>query len=151
MAEAIVAVLDRLEERIPDLRQPDPEVASRARGARTVSPEFVSSLIAMVDASPWLQSLESIDRDKARAVLQSRDALRRIGERMTRFLEAVNHTKEAQWAEVVAEAMVTYKMANSVADQPGTKYLGPHLKILRRHLRRTSGPKWKRKPRNDGE
>lgn len=151
MAEVIVAVLDRLEERIPDLRQSDPEVARRARGARTVSPEFVSSLIAMVDASPWLQSLKTIDRDKARAVLQSRDALRRIGERVTRFLETVNHTKEAKWAEVVAEAMATYRMANAAADEPGTRYLGPHLAILRRHLRRTSGPKRSKKPRNDAE
>jgi hypothetical protein len=144
-----VAVLDRLAERIPGLRPLDPEVALRARGARTVSPEFVSSVIAMVDASPGLQEMKTgFDRDKARAVLQARDPNRRIAERMTMFLEAFNHTREAQWAEVVAGAMSAYRMANAIADLPENRYLIPHLRILRRLLRRTSGPKRKKTDQN---
>lgn len=144
LADAIVAVLDRLEARIPDVRPPDPATAGRARGARTVSPEFVSSLIAMVDASPALQALGKLDREKARRVLQSRDSYRRIAERLTILLETINHTREAQWAEVVGEAMATYKTANAIVDLPGNQSLIPHLKILRRHLGRTSGPKRKK-------
>lgn len=145
LAAGVVAVLDRLEESMPDLRAPDPEVARRARGARTVSPEFVSSLIAMVDASPGLQAVTRFDRDKARGALQSRDPYRLIAERLTMLLATVNHTKEAQWAEVARAAMETYRMANAIAEQPANQHLIPHLKTLRRHLHRTSGPKRKKK------
>jgi hypothetical protein len=71
LAAGIVAVLDKLAERIPDLRTPDPATSRRARGARTVSREFIASMIAMFQTSARLQALSKFNEAKARNVLQS--------------------------------------------------------------------------------
>ena len=144
VAAGIVAILDRLAERIPDLRPPDPEVALRARGARTVTPEFVSSAIAMWDSSPPLQQVYPFQTDKARTVLQYRDPYRLVADRLAMLLAQVNHTRAAQWAEVTSDAMGAYKMGSAIAE--ANPALIPHLAVLRRLLARTRGPNRKKKP-----
>jgi hypothetical protein len=144
LAMNIVAILDKLAESIPELRPPNPETARRARGARTVSREFVLSAMAMVEATPALRNLGVFDTQKPRRVLQSRDGLRLISERLTRFVATVNHTLEAEWADAARGATEAYRMANALASSGLHDDLLPHLKILRRHLGRAKGGRRKK-------
>jgi hypothetical protein len=143
LAMNIVAILDKLAESIPDLRPPNPETARRARGARTVSREFVLSAMAMVEATPALRNMGGFDTQKPRRVLQSRDGLRLISERLARFVAQVNHTLEAEWADAARSATNAYRMATALASSGLHDDLLPHLKILRRHLGRAKGGKKK--------
>jgi hypothetical protein len=144
LALGVLAVLDRLAASIPDLRPPHPKTARRARGARTVNREAVLSIVAMVEATDRFRNIKVLNPEQARKVVQYRDAYRAIAERLNMLLRTVNHTIEAQWAEVVASAMYTYTVANSMAGPRETELL-PHLEIIRRHLGRTRGPKRKKK------
>lgn len=100
--------LDLLASIIPDLRTPHPATSKRVRGARTVSRETVSSIIAMVEAFPNLQRLHKFDADRAHEVLDSTDGYRLVAERLDRLRARVKYTAEARWAEVLAQAMQTY-------------------------------------------
>ncbi len=148
LAAWVAAVLDGVAARIPDLRAPDPESVRRVRGSRTISREFVASLISMVDTTPVVQDLGTFNIDKNRAALQRRDGLRMISERLAILQATVNHTIEAQWADVAAEATATYRMASALA-QSFNPELTPQIKVLRGHLRRKNTTKRKKKPKTE--
>ncbi|HYI11826.1 MAG TPA: hypothetical protein VEK57_22410 [Thermoanaerobaculia bacterium] len=121
------------------LQAPQPATAKRVRGARTVSREFVLSLAASVESEPRMPKFAPFDSQRAREVLQAKDALRIVGERMKIFQTCLSYTIEAEWAEVVASAMHTYRLAGALAEFPENAALGPHLEILRQHLGRKNG------------
>jgi hypothetical protein len=148
LAAWVAAVLDGVAARIPDLRAPDPESVRRVRGARTISRDFVASLISMVDTTPAVQALGTFNSDKNRTALQRRDGLRMISERLAILQATVNHTIEAQWADVVAEATATYRMASALA-QSYHPELTPQIKVLRSHLRRKNTTKRKKKTKTE--
>lgn len=143
MAATIVAALDVIASRL-NLETPHPKTSRRVRGSRTVPPEFVSSLIASVEALPQMQAIGIFDPAEARLVLQSRDALRIVAERVAMLLASVNYTIEAQWAEVVSAGLDTYAMASIMAEKPENAELATHVEVLRRHLGRTSWTKPKK-------
>ena len=148
LAAWVAAVLDGVAARIPDLRAPDPESVRRVRGARTISREFMTSMIAMVDTTPAVQALGTFDSDKARIALQNRDGLRMISERLAILQAKVNHTIEAQWADVAADASATYRMASALSKTYNPE-LTPQIKVLRGHLRRKNTTKGKKKPKTE--
>jgi hypothetical protein len=143
LAAATIAALDVIASRL-QLETPHPKTARRVRGARTVPPEFVASMIASADARHELRSFGTFDPEEARRALQSREALRIISERVTMFLASVNYTIEAQWAKVARSAVATFSLASILAEEPEHAELAAHIETLRRHLGRTNKPKKKR-------
>lgn len=143
MAATIVAALDVIASRL-NLETPHPKTSRRVRGSRTVSPEFVSSLIASMETLPRMQTIGIFDPEKARLVLQSRDALRIVAERVAMLLASVNYTIEARWADVVSAGLDTYAIASILAEKPENAELAAHVEVLRRHLGRTSWKKLKK-------
>lgn len=139
-AATIVAALDIIASRL-NLETPHPKTSRRVRGSRTVSPEFISSLIATVEAQQQLQTIGTFDTEKARLVLQTRDALRIVAERVAMLLASVNYTIEARWAEVVHAGMGTFRIATAMAEDPANAEMAAHVETLRRHLGRTNKPK----------
>ena len=139
MAATIVSALDIIASRL-NLETPHPKTSRRVRGSRTVSPEFVSSLIAAVEALPRLQNIGIFDPEEARLVLQSRDALRIVAERVARLLASVNYTIEARWADIVHAGMGTYRLASAMAEDTSNAEVAAHVETLRRHLGRTNKP-----------
>ncbi|HEX6100177.1 MAG TPA: hypothetical protein VF432_27940 [Thermoanaerobaculia bacterium] len=148
LATKVVAALDVIAAIIPDLRKPHPATAKKVRGARTVSREAVASIIAMVEASPTLQSVHLLDIAKAHEVLQSKDDYRRLAERLEMLQTQVKYTLEERWAEVVHQAMRAYALAVDLAKDPRQTDLAAHIAIIRPHLGRrnaTTGSKKKKK------
>jgi hypothetical protein len=134
----VIEALDVLTEYL-GLETPNPATAKKVRGARTVSREFVVSMIALPEIGEHLGQLAEFDPERAREVLRARDALRIVGERMKIFQARLSYTIEAQWAEIVASALSTYQMANAIVEMPQHAELAPHLEILRQHLGRVNG------------
>ena len=146
----LVAALDMIAARVPDLRKPHPATAKKVRAGRTVSRQAVSSIIAMVEASPVLQEMKTMNTEKAREVLSSADAYRLLGERLERLAAQVKYTAEARWAEVSAEALHAYSLASVLAD-PRDPELAAHVATIRGHLGRRNAATGKRKgePKTD--
>ncbi len=140
LANEIAEAIDTIAARIPQLEAPHPSTATGVRGARTVSREFIVSMIAAVEAMPELQSVGTFDTEEARATLQFIDAFRPVADRLAALMASVNYTMESRRAKVAAAAMTTYAVAKGLARDPGGASLVVHLDILRHDLGRKNRP-----------
>jgi hypothetical protein len=118
LASEIAEAIDAIAARIPQLEAPHPSTATGVRGARTVSREFIVSMIAAVEAMPELQSVHTFDPEEARATLQFIDAFRPIADRLAALLASVNYTVASRRAKVASAAMTTYAVARGLARDP---------------------------------
>src|ERR1044071_6699431 len=98
LADDIAEAIDAIAARIPGLEAPHPSTATRVRGARTVSREFIASMIAAVEATPDLQSTGTFDPQEARATLQFIDAFRPIADRLASLQASINYTMASRRA-----------------------------------------------------
>jgi len=140
LANEIAEAIEAIAARIPQLEAPHPSTAPGVRGARTVSREFIVSMITAVEATPELQSVGTFDTQKARATLQFIDAFRPIADRLAALLASVNYTMASRRAKVAAPAMTTYAVAKGLARDSSSAPLAAHLDTLRRNLGRTNRP-----------
>jgi hypothetical protein len=69
LATEVAEAIEAIAARIPEFDAPHPSTAKRVRGARTVSREFLASMIAAVEATPDLQTAGTFDPEEARATL----------------------------------------------------------------------------------
>ena len=141
---AVVGALELLAKCIPDLRRPLPETVRKARSGRTVSREAVTAIIAMVESSPRLRQIASLDPAHAREVVASADAYRAVAEHLKMLLDAVKHTAEARWAEVASSAVRAYHMATLMTDEQDPELAG-HIANIRTHLGRRNGATGKKR------
>jgi hypothetical protein len=139
-AAQVIAALELIASRM-GLQAPHPATKRKVRGARTVSPDFVAELAASADSLPRLRTYGTFDPEKARLAIERRKARRLIAERVQMFLDMLNYTAEAEWAEVVGEALHTLGMASIIAERPEEGELAAHVELLRKHLGRSN--QWK--------
>jgi len=135
IADGIVA----LAKLITRLEQPHYSNASQVRGARTVSNDFIISMIAMVEARPEIAALGTFDVDEAREMMQFNGAFRHVADRVDALLTSIVYTMESWKADVVRDALRTYAIAKALARDPDSGNLINHVDTLRRDLGRTSG------------
>lgn len=140
LAAQIVRAIDIVAARM-ELETPHPATAKRVRSARTVSREFVAAMIAAVEALPELQRLRSFDSAEAREVLQGRDPMRSVADRIAMLMASVNYTIEARWARIAGAALDTFRVASAMAVDTDNPELAAHVEVLRRHLGRKNGRK----------
>lgn len=138
LAAEIIEAIEAIAARIPRLEAPHPSTAAHVRGARTVSREFLASMIAAVEDRPELRGVGTFDVDEARDTLQFLDAFRPVADRVAALLASITYTMEARKAAVAAKAMNTYHVMKGLARDPGGAPLRPHLDALRRDLGRTN-------------
>lgn len=143
LAVHVVRALDVIAERMA-LETPHPATARRVRSARTVSREFVAAMTSAVDALPELQRLRTFDSDEAREVLQGRDSMQAVADRIAMLMASVNYTIEARWARIAGAALDTFRLASAMADVSDNPELAAHVAVLRRHLGRRNGTKTKK-------
>jgi len=124
---------------IEELQYPHPETRRSARGARTVSKEFVRSMAALVDNSELLQQLGIYQSPRARASLQFLEAFVPVLHRSQTFTEALSYTLEAVHADLVEEALQAYRVANAVTRRGKNAELAAQLRILKKILGRKNG------------
>lgn len=109
------------------------------RAANSVSPDFIQSMIAAVEARPELQRVGTFDVDDAREMLQFNEAFRSVADCVSLLLSSIRHTMRLRKAKVVFAAMRTYAIARGLARDPRGAKLTAHLENLRRDLGRKTG------------
>jgi hypothetical protein len=139
LAATIVEQIESLAAQIPRLEPPHRSTADRVRAANSVSPDFIQSMIAAVEARPELQRLGTFDVNDAREMLQFNDAFRSVVDCVSLLLSSIRHTMRLRKARVVFAAMRTYAIAKGLARDPGGAALIAHLENLRRDLGRKTG------------
>ena len=132
-----------------NLQTPHPSTAKHVRGGRTVSREFVLSMLAAAERNPDNPILQRFDSDAARRVLQSTEAYRLLSERMAMFLASVNYTVEAEWADVAADALQTFKIASIMSGDTRRPELAAEVENLREKLGRKGPAKTKKKAKKE--
>lgn len=150
----IVAAIDLIASLIPDLRTPHPSTEKKVSGGRTVPRDAVLAIIAMVESSAVIKSMNLLDPKHGREVVELDDGYRLLDERLERLRRQVRYTVEARWAEVASAAMDAYMMAKKLAKQPRYADLAAHVAIIGRHLDRSNAStakKRKKKKEPDSE
>ncbi|HEY0159335.1 MAG TPA: hypothetical protein VGF28_18765 [Thermoanaerobaculia bacterium] len=147
----IVAAIDLIASLIPDLRTPHPRTEKKVRGGRTIPREAVLAVIAMVESSAVIRSLNLFDPEHGREVVEFDDGYRLLDERLERLRRQVRYTVEARWAEVASTAMDAYMMAKRLARDPRYADLAAHVTIIARHLDRTNTATARTKKKRDPE
>jgi uncharacterized membrane protein len=137
--------MEAILERIGGLQDPHPSTAGQVRGARTVSREFIASMIMASKQFPEIEGLGTFNRDEAEAMLQFNDAFRIFANQMAMMMGRVRFTMEARKADVAAKALSTFAVMKGMVRDPRNKHLGPTIEVLTRDL----GRKGRRKPREE--
>ena len=145
-AQMILAAFEQMTAHL-ELEAPQPAQARRNRAARTISREFVVTMISTADASPLIQRRQLFDSDRARQVIQLNDAARIVAERVTMFLESLHYTMEKRWAEVAHDALTALALVKREVTNPVYPLEGKdaelvmHVENLRERLGRKKRPK----------
>jgi len=138
VAAQVRAAVDAVAELVPRLERPHPLTRNRLRAHRTVPREFITSIIAAVEAIEELRLVRKFDVDDARDTLQFIDAFRPIADQLAALTAALKFTIESRKARVVAAALQTYEIARALSrDEGETSPASSHVAILKRDLRRT--------------
>lgn len=118
LASEIADAIDAIAARIPRFEAPHPSTAAGVRGARTVSRDFLLSMIAAVDGRPELQSIAALDAEEARAALQSSMPSARSPTAWLALLASATYTMASRKGKIAAAALTTYAIAKAVARDP---------------------------------
>src|SRR5712691_9388099 len=110
--------IDAIAGQIPRLERSHRSNASQVRGARTVSREFIESMIAAVEDREELRAVGTFDAGEAREMLQFNDAFRHVLDRLRALTASINYTMESRKARVAFAAMRTYEIAKGLARDP---------------------------------
>lgn len=147
LAAQVTSIMDMIAERMA-LESPHPSTARRVRGARTVPREFVVGLTALVE---WMPSLgQRFDTAAAHEVLESMDAQKQLAERTALLLASMKYTNESRWAKIVADAMLTFSIASTMAKDPRNAELAARVESLSRLLGRRGTKKGRKENKDDG-
>lgn len=107
--------MEELLQRIEGLQTPQPKTASHVHGSRTVTPDFILSMISAVEQLPEVRAIGTFDPDEGHAMMQFTDAFRPFADRMAGLLASVRYTMEARKASVAAAALSTYAVMKGLA------------------------------------
>ncbi|HEX7150230.1 MAG TPA: hypothetical protein VF618_01995 [Thermoanaerobaculia bacterium] len=141
LAWGFIKAIDELSTAIEGFKLPHPKTAKHVRGARTVSREFLNTMIFAARHAPRLGDVKTMDPDRAQAILEFNQAFRPVAQRVATFLKGLNFTIEAGKAQVVSEALTTYHVARGLA----RKHV--ELESYVHYMRRDLGRKGNKAPR----
>jgi hypothetical protein len=143
LAAQVMDLIEQAAALIPELQGPHPLTSRGLRPARTVPRKFLLTMIAAVDDADTLRETKSFDSERARAVIQFKDAFRPVARRIGTLQRDLNHTIDRQVAGVVEAALTTYAVAKGLARDRGGAVISQHVANLKRDLAR---PKGRKKP-----
>ena len=133
LAAEVIALIDAIEARIASLEHPHPKTRGRVRGQRTVSRDFLISMVGAAETEPGLQHL-SFDLDEVRDALQFEDAFRPVVILLRTLMSAVIFTIESKKARATAAALRTYAIARRMTRGDAHSPLAIYLAIVGEHL-----------------
>jgi len=139
-AQSFMQALDEMAKVIPNLENTHPATAQFVRSHLNVSLEFLAGVIAAVEQSPELQSVNKMDVVAARDALQFIEAFQQVLDKLNAFARALKDTMNTRRANLTADALQIYAIAKGVARDPGASKMAVHVSNLRRKLGRRGRP-----------
>ena len=148
IAQARVAEVRAMRDRIPDLVIPDSKGASRKLvSAATVSPQFIELTAVAVKNSEALVRKGGADPAQLRDLMSYAEAYEPLADELEALPQFVRHSVIIAKHKAGSEALTTYAMAQVLAARPETADLAPHVADMRRALgKRALGRVTKSKP-----
>jgi hypothetical protein len=107
--------------------------------------DFISTVLAAVDADPQLQNVDKFDVVEARDTLQYLEAFRPVIQQVETLLENMKFSCAARKARVVADGLQIYAIAKGLGRDPGSASVATLAKVMRQDLNRPGRRKTKTK------
>lgn len=141
LADEISAAFDGFVAKLPQFEERHPSTQRFVQGHLTISPQFVASAVAAVDATEELQNVKKLDVNEARDVFQFEDAFQAIADKSIAFGRGLQFTIDARKASLAADALQIYAISKGLVRDPGSAPLVAHVATMKRHLNRKGGKK----------
>jgi len=140
IAQARVAEVRAMRERIPDLVIPDSKGASRKLvSAATVSPQFIELTAVAVKNSDALVRKGGADPAQLRDLMSYAEAYEPLADELEALAQFVRHSVITARHKAGRDALTTYAIAQVLAVRPETADLAPHVADMRRALGKRAG------------
>lgn len=134
VAQKAHAMLEELEELIPDLKAHDAGAIKRIAAAAKFAHELVTPAISVHLASAGVADHKLFDVDRGRDVLVLRDELIPVIQRGRAFFDALEFTMNSELAVVGEEALQLYAWLKKVAKTPEGAVLRPYVDEMARSI-----------------
>jgi hypothetical protein len=135
LAAELSIAIDTAAADIPNIESPHPSTLDFVR-SHQLSNAFIASVIAAVEATPELQSINKFNVAEARDTLQFSDAFAPLSSRITVLARRLTYTMRVRRARISADALQMYEIAKAVARDPNSAGLSAHVEEMRRALGR---------------
>jgi len=141
IAAQVQAVLDTIPGQIPGFSIYHVDNAGYVKGHQAVSLKFISTVVAGVNASPDLQSLDRIDVSQAKDTLQFINAFSPIVDRLNTLTRNLKYTMDARKADAAAQALEVYNLAKGLGRSIAGADIAALAGNMKRDLNRKGGSK----------
>jgi hypothetical protein len=136
IASQLIGLLDQFESLVPGFQPHDAAEVHRVATAARFAHELIQPTITAVSSFAPASDRKMFDIERGKAVLQYRDALRPVAQRLSALLDGVEFTIDSQLAESGAEALQAYAWAKAYAKGRNGAGLRPYLDEMRRVVRK---------------
>jgi len=134
-AQALVADVRAMRDRVPDLVIPDSKSATQKLiSVATVPPQFVELTAVAVTNSEALVRKGGADAARLRDLLSYADAYEPFADELEALAHFVRHSVITARHKAGSEALTTYALAQRLAKLPETADLAPHVADMSRAL-----------------
>jgi len=135
IAQARVAEVRAMRDRIPDLVIPDSKGANQKLiSAATVSPQFIELTAVAVKNSEALVRKGGADPAQLRDLMSYAEAYGPLADELEALAQFIRHSVITARHKAGSDALTTYALAQVLAARPETADLAPHVADMRRAL-----------------
>jgi hypothetical protein len=135
IAQARVAEVRAMRERIPDLVIPESKTANQKLvSAATVPPQFIELTAVAVKNSETLVRKGGADPAQLRDLMSYAEAFEPLADELEALAQFVRHSVIAARHKAGRDALTTYAIAQVLAARPETADLAPHVADMKRAL-----------------
>jgi len=146
LAANLSKAIDEMLTAMPNFVPLHPSTKGFVRSQKSVSDDFLISVIAAVEGNPDLQALNKFNVAEARDALQFKDAFRPMADKLNAAAKDVEFSINLRRANVVGPALQMYDLTKGLARSPVGTLAAAHADNLRRDLGRTGRRRKKQAP-----
>jgi hypothetical protein len=146
LAANLSKAIDEMLTAMPNFVPLHPSTKGFVRAQKSVSDDFLISVIAAVEGNPDLQALNQFNVAEARDALQFKEAFRPMADKLHAAAKDVDFSIDLRRANVVAPALQMYDLTKGLARNPSGTLAAAHAGNLKRDLGRAGRRKKKQVP-----
>ena len=150
IANEVIADLQGIRAKIPELELPNPETQKFVRAMRGVPRPFMDSMVGQVQQIPEYQAVNRLDIPNSQNSLQLIDGLTPLSDALRTLQTSVDHTIGVHYARVANSSLQMLQIARGLARDFNAPHIATSVKILREKLGRAGGHRKPQQQPNTG-